>query len=119
MALVFYDHTGRPTAYTENSDVLYSFNGRPVAYLDGDSLYSFSGKHLGWFDQGWVRDHQGACVFFTDHAAGSGPVKPVKHVLPVKSVKNVLPVRGAKNVKPVRSVDGLSWSRLSGDAFFQ
>ena len=113
----FYDQTGRPVAYTQDGIHIYTFLGKPVAYLHGDSVYSFSGNHLGWFEDGWIRDNSGSCVFYT-HDAQGGPVKTVKSVKPVKSVKSVKPVKSVKSVRPVKAVKSTSWSDLSGDQFF-
>lgn len=117
MAIDFYDKSGKPIAYTEDGEHIYTFSGRPVAYFDAEAVYSFSGKHIGWFENGWIRDTKGGCVFFTDAASG-GPVKPVKKVKPVKGVKYVKPVKGVKHVKSVKAVKSLSWSPLSGEHFF-
>jgi hypothetical protein len=114
----FYDHNGRPVAYTQDGVHIYSFSGEPVAYLYGMSVYSFSGQHLGWFEDGWIRDNSGNCAFYTQHAQG-GPVKPVKNVKPVKSVKSVKPVKSIKSIRPVKAVKSLSWSQLSGEQFFE
>ena len=114
----FYDERGCPVAYTEDGTHIFTFGGRPVAYLDGESVYSFSGTHLGWFEDGWIRDNGGRCVFYT-HDAQGGPVKPVEQVKPVKSVKSVSPVKSVGCVRPVKAVKSLSWSRLSGEQFFQ
>ena len=46
MSLTFYDSSGKPVAYTEDGTHIYLFSGEPVAYLDNESVYSFSGKHL-------------------------------------------------------------------------
>lgn len=117
MALDLYSHSGEPIAYTEDGQHIYLFSGAPVAYLDGDAVYSFSGNHIGWFEDGWIRDLKGGCVLFTDGAQG-GPVRPVKHVKPVKGVKHVKPVKGVKQVKSVKAIKSLSWSPLSGKQFF-
>jgi hypothetical protein len=114
----FYDQSGSPVAYTQDGVHIYTFTGHPVAHLDGESVYSFSGKHLGWFENGWIRDNSGCCVFYT-HDAHGGPVKPVKQVKPVKSVKSVEPVKSVKLVRPVKTVKSLSWSNLSGEQFFE
>ena len=116
--MVFYNSYGRPTAYSEDGIHVFLFTGEPVAYFDQDAVYSFHGKQLGWFANGWIRDLRGACVFFTEKAYGSGPVKPVKHICPVKSVKHVLPVKSVREVRRVRAIDQLGWSRLSGTEFF-
>jgi hypothetical protein len=113
----FYDRSGAPIAYCQDGEHIYLFSGRPVAYLSGDAVYTFSGKHIGWFEDGWVRDKQGNCVLFTAAAKG-GPVKPVKHVKPVKGVKQIRPVKGAKQVRSVKAVKTLAWSPLSGVQFF-
>ena len=63
MDITFYDSHGKPTAYTEDNEHIYLFSGKPVAYIDGSSVYSYSGRHLGWFDEGWIRDNSGYCVF--------------------------------------------------------
>jgi hypothetical protein len=117
MELVFYDRTGRAVAYSSDGKHIFTFDGSPVAYLDRGSVYSYSGSHMGWFVDGWVRDDSGHCVFFTQTARG-GPVKPVKAVKPVKGVKSVKPVKGVKQVRPVKPVNSLSWSDQSGPQFF-
>ena len=43
-------------------------------------MYSFSGKHLGWYEDGWIYDNEGLCVVCTKHAKG-GPVKLSKKLL--------------------------------------
>lgn len=113
----FYDRNGEAVAYTQDGTHIYTFLGEPVAYLDGDSVYSFTGDHLGWFENGWIRDNFGGCVFYTQNAQG-GPVKPVKGVKPVKSVKLLKPIKSVKSVRPVKAVKSLSWSNLSGEYFF-
>lgn len=118
MVFDFYNKSGKPIAYTADNQHIYLFSGRPVAYLAGNAVYAFSGRHLGWFENGWVRDTAGRCVFFTTTATG-GPSKPVKNIRPVKGVKEVKPVKGVKQVKSVKAIKSLSWSPLSGEQFFQ
>jgi len=117
--LVFFDSDGAAVAYKDHDgDVIFLWDGRPVAVLDDDSVYFFDGRHAGWFVDGWVRDHEGKVVYFTDHAVG-GPVRPVRQVRRVRGVRQVRPVRGVRQVKPVRPVRQLVWSPLaSGTAFF-
>ncbi|MDP2762641.1 MAG: hypothetical protein Q8O64_19945 [Sideroxyarcus sp.] len=117
MTINFYNKTGKPIAYSEDGEFIYLFSGKPVAYIAGDVVYSFSGEHLGWLEDGWILDKSGKCVFFTDDTIGD-PVKPVKHVKPVKGVKHVKPVKGVKHVKNVKAVKSPSWSGKSGGQFF-
>ncbi len=117
--MTFYDRSGNPVAYIDNrSSDIYLFDGTPVAYLNGNTVYSFRGKHLGWFEDGWVRDLNGRCSFFTENVRGSGPVTPVTRISPVPSVQRIAPIKSVEQVSRVRAVDSLSWSELSGKQFF-
>ncbi|WP_182103770.1 4-fold beta flower protein [Niallia taxi] len=115
--IVFYNKNGTAIAYSQDGQHIYTFTGKPVAYLYDVSVYSYSGKHLGRYENGWIRDNKGRCALFTSEASG-GPVKPVKKVKPIKSVKQVKPVKSVKSVKPVKPVSSLSWSDLSSENFF-
>lgn len=116
--MVFYNKEGRPVAYCEDDAHVYLYDGTPVGYFDGDSLYSYSGTHLGWLLSGWVRDHEGSCVFFTDDAA-SGPTKPLKQLKPLKGLKQLRPLKGLKGLRPLRPLKSLSWSDISSEKFFE
>lgn len=116
--MTLYDRHGTPIAYLEDGECIYLFTGQPVAYFYENTVYGFNGHQFGWFENGWVRDLQGKCIFYTEDASGSGPVKPVKKVTPVKSVKRVKPVKQVRQVRNVKPVNNLSWSQLSGIQFF-
>jgi hypothetical protein len=116
--LTFYDGTGCPVAYSNDEENVYMFSGEPVAYLKGNSVYAFDGSHLGFFTDGWVRDHQGFYVFFTENAKG-GPPKPLRALKPLKSIRKIRPVRGVRALRPLRPLRQLAWSPLSGAQFFE
>ncbi len=116
--LTFYDVGGRPVAYSDDGRLVYDFGGLSLAYLDGDSVYAFDGQHLGWWGNGWVRDHQGAWVFFTESAVG-GPPTPTRQARPAKGYKNLPPASAFKHVKPAPVANSLGWSSRSGSQFFQ
>jgi hypothetical protein len=88
-----------------------------LAWLSDDSVYSYSGEHLGWYVDGWVIDHTGCHVFFTDNSKG-GPLRPIRQVLPIRGIRGVRPVRGVRQIKPLRPIRTLSWSELSSEEFF-
>ncbi len=56
MALDFYDSHGRLYAYSDDGEAIFTFDGRPIAHIDSDSIYSFSGAHLGFFESGQIWD---------------------------------------------------------------
>lgn len=41
---------------------MYLWGGEPVAYLEDDRIYGFNGKHIGWYDDGVICDHDGNIV---------------------------------------------------------
>jgi hypothetical protein len=117
MELTFYDVAGRAIAYCEDDRHIYAFGGAALGYLDADSVYAFDGQHIGWWSRGWIRDHHGAAVFFTEAAAG-GPPLPLKHGNTAKSAKGALPLAAFKRMKPVRPMESSTWSARSGPQFF-
>ncbi len=117
--MTFYDSHGNPTAYLYDDGVhIYLFNGKPVAYLHDNAVYGYNGRQYGWFENGWIRDLNGYCVFFTESASGSGPAKPAKHAKPAKSARHARPAKSARHAKHAKAAKSLSWSKLSVAQFF-
>lgn len=116
--MTLYDSTGRAVAYIEDNGGIYLYSGEPVAYLHDDLVYSYDGTHLGRFEDGWVRDTRGYCVFFTEDASDNGPVKPVRHVKPIKSLKQLRPLKSIRHIPSLKPIDSLAWSNDSGESFF-
>lgn len=111
----YYDKTGRPVIYDDNG--LYSFGGKPLGYIDGDAVYAYNGIQLGWYDQGWIRDINGACVLFTEGAVG-GPVKPLPFMPHLKSLKQLKPLKGIKQPKRIKPIFKIGWSSLDVERLF-
>jgi len=118
MDIVFYDSGGKPVAYTEDDETIYLYSGEAVAYLDQSSVYSFSGKHLGRFEAGWLIDNHGYCVFFTDDAHGD-PAHPPKKAIPKKELKHIKPRKEMQARKTVLPTKSRRWSKISGRGFFE
>ncbi len=117
MEITFYDRDGVPIAYLADDETIYLFRGQPVGYLLQNSVYSFLGRHLGWYDHGWICDHAGYCLLFTEAAQG-GPARPVKRPKPNKLIKIFRPVKSAREAKPAKLSRSPSWSKLSWSQFF-
>ena len=71
--LIVFARNGVVAKVFVSDGVFYDYGGRPLAFLDHENIVSYSGKHLGWFHDGYVRDEQGDAVAFTEGAHG-GPL---------------------------------------------
>lgn len=111
-----YDQNGKPIAYTENEKDIYLFQGKPVAYINDNKVFGFNGLHLGWFENGWIRDINGQCVLFTSKAQG-GPRKPARKIKPIKKVKKIKPIKKIQKTSKTKSTFSSSWSNLNGEEF--
>lgn len=116
--MTFYDSNGIAVAYSEDNENIYLYNGKPVAYLFNGLVYRFNGTQLGRFENGWVRDKMGYCVFFTENAKGNGPIKPAKHIKPIKEAKQIKPIKRIRHVPAIKVANNLTWSSFSGLSFF-
>jgi hypothetical protein len=92
---------GKAAAYVAVDDemTIYTWGGKPVAYLKPDKsgggfhIYGFNGKHLGWFLQGVVRDHDGDAACAVKDRLKSTDFEPFKSFKQFKSFKEFAPFR--------------------------
>jgi len=84
------DQDGHYIAYidTARDDTIYLWSGEPTAYLyesgRGVLIYSFSGQHLGWYEEGILRDLNGNAV-----GARDGVLITPSRVEPIKSLQRI------------------------------
>lgn len=112
--VTLFDNNGSPIAYVadDGNATIYMWDGTAVAYIREEHVYGFNGVHLGWFDNGVVRDSQGAPVGFVKQMCPK-----VTSVEPVKKEKKVKKTKSARKVAPVRPVDKTSTSSVSLKVF--
>lgn len=102
--ITLFNSNGEAIAYIDANDddlTIYLWNGTPVAYLDPSDdafiIYGFNGKHLGWFEDGIVRDHKGYGVGFQKGATSIytkyEPYKSYKQYKPYKNYKEYAPYK--------------------------
>lgn len=118
MAIELFDSNGNPVAYAEDDEHIHTFNGRAVGYISDGSVYSYSGAHLGWFENGLIRDQNGDVVFFSPGSSG-GPLKPFMQLKPLKDLRELRPLKGLRELAPLRPLSTASWSTQSGAQFFR
>ena len=118
MSYIFYNKRGSLIAYTEDNCHIFSFIGEPLAYINDDSVYNYEGKYLGFYQDGWIRDYDGLCVFFTKNAKG-GPPRAMKEIGPVKSPKSKIPTKNPREKQFKKPEINQTWSELSSVIFFK
>ena len=106
--ITLFDSEGQARAYIDanNKEMpIYLWSGEPVAYLktssnNGYSVYGFNGKHLGWFEDGQIIDHDGYVCGFIKGAINKytayEPFKGYKQYLPYKSYTEYEPYKPYK-----------------------
>ena len=103
-----YDSKGKAAAYIADDMTIYLWSGKPIAYLSsgggGTSVYGFNGKHLGWFEKGYIRDHDG------DAACGVKGVIRSPQLEPLKSLKELKPLKSLKELAPLKPLISMNWS---------
>lgn len=113
----FHDQSGHVVACTADGVHISLVSGVPVAYIHEGVIFSYPGRHIGWYDSGWIRDLAGQCLLFTTNATG-GPAKPAHQVPPFRQPEGRRPAKGLRQVTGVRPVRAFTWSRISVEEFF-
>lgn len=109
--ITLFNSDGEPVAYIDTSDdlTIYMWDGNPVAYLTsankGFNIYGFNGRHLGWFDDGLVINHDGYVVGFQ-----KGAVNKYTKYEPYKSYKKYKPYKKYKQSAPYRPTNKQKFS---------
>ncbi len=107
--ITLFDHDGNPVAYIvpDDENTIYLWSGEPVAYLDGEDVYGFNGRHLGWFEEGIIWDHEGNRVGFIEGTlpvfAKLEPFKAFKQFKPFKAFKEFAPFKPFKSTRVSKS----------------
>jgi hypothetical protein len=114
----FFDSNGQVTCYSPDGENLYLWSGEPVGYFASDKVYSFSGRLLGWIENGWLYDRSNQPALFSADASG-GPMRPMRAVKPVKSLRNVRPVKSVRQVPHMKAMRGIGWSDCSNSLYFR
>jgi len=103
--ITLFDSEGQARAYIDvnNSGMpIYLWDGEPVAYLKqsktvGYSVYGFNGKHLGWFENGLLIDHEGYICGFI-----KGAINKYTAYEPYKGYKQYLPYKAYPDYEPYK-----------------
>ncbi|HEY5653928.1 MAG TPA: hypothetical protein VIR63_06135 [Pontiella sp.] len=112
-----YDAKGHAVAYIveDGQSSIYLWDGHAVAYLvDENKVYGWNGQHLGWFEEGIMRDIEGKKVgFFIDQCPA------VPKMEKTKKTKNTKRLKATQKVLKARRSDKELLADTSLDAFLR
>ncbi|MBW8684610.1 4-fold beta flower protein [Chitinophaga rhizophila] len=98
--IALFNKDGKAIAYIATDDEempVFLYNGKPVAYITKDNVYGYNGKHLGWYDKGVIRTHEGKIIATTKDASSQytqyEPYKNYKQSKPYKSYQHTAPYK--------------------------
>jgi hypothetical protein len=116
---VIYNRFGKPIFRLLSDDRLVTFPGKNAGFLVGDNLYNYTGKHVGWFSEGLVRDHYGHVVGFGEKVTDSiHPLLPYMQYKPYAGYVQYEPYRPYLQYEPYRPYKAYSWSSISLESLF-
>lgn len=102
-----FDSAGTPTAVLalEDGETIYLWSGKPVAYLDGDSIVGFNGKRIGWFQHGKVYDVDGGLIGATADQFTQPPT-----VTSLPGLRQFKPFKMFEELEPLKSIFLPTWA---------
>ena len=107
-----HDRTGQVYAWLDiKREHILDLDGRPIAFIVGDSVYDWSGRHIGWWQDGHMRDNVGSVVVFRRDATNLIVGRPGLGGIPGEPGKAGVPGRPGLAGKPGRPGNVGAWSR--------
>lgn len=110
----FFNSHGEAVAYIAVDDdlTIYLWNGDPVAYIDIENVYGFNGRHLGWFSDSMIIDHNGQspCVMKNRYPGNTNYES-------FKSYKLYKPYKSYQEYAPYKPYTSNSFSAISCSVF--
>lgn len=113
-----YNYRGVAIAHIKNN-VIYSINGKPLAFLNHEYVYLYNSYQVGVYENGWLRDLNGFCVFYSENYSGFAPIPPIHHIPPVPAVPQIPPILPIPQIPRVKAICQGSWSKYKGEDFFE
>lgn len=109
-----YDDLGEAVAYIDTNEEMniYLWHGDPVAYLDGESIFGFNGKHLGWLEDGIIRDHSGYAAGFIE-----GALNKLTKLERLKGLQKLTPLKSLQQLEPLKPLYHNKWGRSPLEVF--
>jgi hypothetical protein len=119
---VIYNRYGEPVLRLLDNGRFVDYDGNSIGFIDDDNnLYNYNGEHVGRFEGGIMRDHNGACVGFGEESTDTPkPFLPFKQFKPFPAFVEFEPFRPFKEFAPFKPFKQFGWSDIEPrDLFIQ
>ena len=115
-----FDRKGKAAYFLDKDKIhIYAWDGTPVAFVEKGTVFNFKKKHLGFYDEGWLRDQEGKCVGFAEPGR-MGPLLPrTRAPAEPPAEKKDLPIKPELKDLPARAPRRPVWSLISDQEFFK
>ena len=102
MDVALFNKHGKPVAYiAEDGEIIYTWDGRAVAYISEDRVYGYNGKQIGWYIDGTIFDIYGYRAGFVKRkspvATQMEPMKPSRQMPRIRQMPQAAVVKPAMN----------------------
>lgn len=118
---IIYDRFGAPRLRILSNGRIANWNGHYLGFLRNDRLvYSQAGIHIGWYENGILRDLNGNTVGFglspTDTPR---PWLPFKQFLPMRGILEIPPIKPLPSMPSLRPFKSFAWSDIDIQGLFE
>lgn len=116
---VIYNRYGEPILRLLENGRFVDFDGKSYGFLDTFNLYNYYGQHVGWLENGIMRDHDNACVGFGENPTDSPrPILPFKQFKPFSAFIEFEPSRPFKGFVPFKPFKKFYWAEIEPKNLF-
>jgi hypothetical protein len=113
-----YNQQGQVTGWLDSGGDVRDLMGRAIGFLNGSAVHAYgTGRHVGHFDDGFIRDRSGYAAAFIS-GASSGPTTPIPQIPPIPPVPHIAPIRPIPHTPGVPGIPHLSWSAQGWDGLW-
>jgi hypothetical protein len=98
-----YNERGATYAWLHGNGNIHGLEGQALAFVDGDGVYDWEGRHIAWWENGHMRDWLGAVCLFTAASTRTLVVKPVAELQqqrPLRLEAKMRPLKWPKLANP-------------------
>lgn len=106
-----FDSQGQVRYFLEKNGRVINLDGRSIAWIDANgNVYNYRGKHQGWFENGYIRGHDGGVVVWQQGTQGLGVIPPIPKIQPIPPIPEIEHIRPIPSIPPIKPIPRWGWS---------